>query len=116
MSHSGRTFFILIACSTGPKILFDTRRGSWDSAQADEVCLREKGGAMDWETELTAAFETVIHRDFPNPQRIGCVGHDFLEALAAGREDNQSALALAHIRECAPCFDELKRLRRMHER
>lgn len=71
---------------------------------------------MDWETELTAAFETVIHRDFPNPQRIGCVGHDFLEALAAGREDNQSALALAHIRECAPCFDELKQLCRMLKR
>ena len=69
---------------------------------------------MEWETELMAAFETVVHRDFPNPQRIGCPGHDSLEALAAGRRVEQSDEALAHIRRCAPCFDELKRLREMN--
>ena len=71
---------------------------------------------LDWETELVAALETVVHRDFPNPQRIGCPEPEFLLALAAGRRDNQSALALAHIRECAPCFDELKRLRATTQR
>lgn len=71
---------------------------------------------MDWETELIAAFETVVHRDFPNSERIGCPGRDFLRSLAAGRNDKQSALALVHIRECAPCFDELKQLRAVNKR
>lgn len=71
---------------------------------------------IDWETELMAAFETVVQRDFPNPQRIGCPGHDSLVALVAGRSDAESALALAHIRECAPCFDELKQLRATDKR
>jgi len=65
---------------------------------------------MDWQTELTAAFETVVRRDFPNPERIGCPGPDRLRALAAGLRD-ESALVLTHIRECAPCFDQLKQFR-----
>jgi hypothetical protein len=67
---------------------------------------------MDWESELIDAFETIVHRDFPNPQRIGCPGHDSIVALAVCRRDAQSAVVLAHIRQCAPCFDELKTLRR----
>lgn len=67
---------------------------------------------MDWETELIDAFETIVHRDFPNPQRLGCPGRDSLVGLAECRTDAQSALALAHIRRCAPCFDELRKLRR----
>ena len=68
---------------------------------------------MDWETELMDALETIVHRDFPNPQRVGCPGRDSLVSLAACRTDARSALALAHIRRCAPCFDELKQLRRI---
>jgi hypothetical protein len=67
---------------------------------------------MDWETELINALEAIVHRDFPNPQRVGCPGRNSLLGLAAHRRDAQSALALAHVRECAPCFDELKELRR----
>jgi hypothetical protein len=67
---------------------------------------------MDWETELINSFETIVHRDFPNPQRIGCPGRDSLMSLAAGPGDAQSAMVLAHIRQCAPCFDELRELRR----
>ena len=63
---------------------------------------------MDWETDLIDAFETIVHRDFPNPHRIGCPGHDSLTHLAAGIWDAQSALVLAHVRRCAPCFDELE--------
>jgi len=47
---------------------------------------------MERETELKAVFETVVHRDIPNPQHIGCPGPDCLQALAAGRKDHQSAL------------------------
>jgi hypothetical protein len=67
---------------------------------------------MDWETELIDSFETIVRRDFPNPQRIDCLGRDSLVGLAAGLGDAQSRMVLAHIRQCAPCFDELKELRR----
>jgi hypothetical protein len=33
---------------------------------------------MDWETDLIDAFEAIVHRDFPNPHRIGCPVHDSL--------------------------------------
>ncbi len=74
---------------------------------------------MDWETDLTSSFETLVHRDFPNPDRVGCPGRNSLVDLAtcvAGAQS--SALVLAHIRQCAPCFDELKELQRRqrHER
>jgi hypothetical protein len=66
---------------------------------------------MDWETELLNSFEAVVHRDFPNPHRIGCPGRDSLAGLAVCHGDAQSAFVLAHIRQCAPCFDELRELR-----
>ena len=67
---------------------------------------------MDWETDLIDAFEAIVHRDFPNPHRIDCPGRDSLVGLAACLGDAQSSLVLTHIRQCAPCFDELKELRR----
>jgi len=67
---------------------------------------------MDWETELIDSFETTVHRDFPNPGRIGCPGRESFMGLAAGLGDAQSSMVLAHVRQCAPCFDELRELRR----
>ena len=67
---------------------------------------------MGSEKELLEAFERIIHEDFPNPQRIGCPGRDALLRLAEGSGHVQQTLLLAHIRQCAPCFDELKELRR----
>jgi hypothetical protein len=67
---------------------------------------------MGSEKELLEAFERVIHEDFPNPQRIGCPRGDTLWRLAEGSGHVQQTLLLAHIRQCAPCFDELKELRR----
>jgi hypothetical protein len=66
---------------------------------------------MDWETDLIDALEVIMHRDFPNPHRIGCPAYDSLTHPAAGIGDAQSALVVAHVRRCAPCFDELKELR-----
>ncbi len=48
-----------------------------------------------------------MHEDFPNPQRIACPGREVLLKLAQQPADAQ----LVHIRQCAPCFDELKELR-----
>jgi hypothetical protein len=66
---------------------------------------------MDSEKELLDAFDRVEHEDFPNPQRIGCPGREVLLKLAQGAADTQLAHLLAHVRQCAPCFDELKELR-----
>jgi hypothetical protein len=67
---------------------------------------------MDIEKELLAAFDRVVHEDFPNPQRINCPGREVLRKLALKPGDTQFIELLAHIRQCAPCFDELKELRR----
>ena len=66
---------------------------------------------MQFEEELLSAFDKVIHKDFPNAQRIDCPGHEALLKLAEGAAHVEVHL-LAHIRQCAPCFDELKELRR----
>lgn len=66
---------------------------------------------MDSEKELLDAFERIIHADFPNPQRIDCPGHEALLKLAEGSAQVQLTHILAHVQQCAPCFDELKELR-----
>jgi hypothetical protein len=96
------------------KISIDTNNGSWDSA---EGCKKPRvvyltRNVMDWETELITSFDAIVHRDFPNFRRIGCPGRDSLVGLAVCLGDAHSALVLAHIRQCAPCFDELKELRK----
>lgn len=67
---------------------------------------------MDIEKELLDAFDRVVHNDFPNPQRIDCPGNEILQRLARQPADAELTHLLAHIRQCAPCFDELKELRR----
>ena len=67
---------------------------------------------MGSEKELLEAFERIIHEDFPNPQRIGCPGREALLKLAEASGQSQQTRLVTHIRQCAPCFDELKELRR----
>ena len=67
---------------------------------------------MDSEKELVDAPERIVHEGFPNPQRVDCPGREILLKLAQQPEDSQVGPILAHIRRCAPCFDELKELRR----
>jgi hypothetical protein len=67
---------------------------------------------MGSEKELLDAFERIIHEDFANPERIGCPGQEALARLAEEPRIIQQKRLLAHIRQCAPCFDELKELRR----
>jgi hypothetical protein len=63
------------------------------------------------EKELFDAFDRVVHEDFPNLQRINCPQREVLQKLAQQPADTQFSHLLAHIRQCAPCFDELKELR-----
>ena len=71
---------------------------------------------MDFEKELLDALDRIVHEDFPNPQHIGCPGRQVLLKLAQQPADSQLAHLLAHIRQCAPCFDELKDLRRQAQK
>lgn len=66
---------------------------------------------MEWEQDLIDAFETVVHRDFPNPERVGCPGSYILAQLVRRPADAQLSDLLEHVTECAPCFDDLKELR-----
>jgi hypothetical protein len=67
---------------------------------------------MGSEENLIDAFESIVHKDFPNPNRDGCPGHNSLMKLALEASAPDCAGILAHVRRCAPCFDKLKELRR----
>jgi hypothetical protein len=66
---------------------------------------------MDSEKELLDAFDRVVNEDVPNPQRIACPGRAVPPKLAQRPADTQLAHLLTHVRQCAPCFDDLKELR-----
>lgn len=69
---------------------------------------------MDIEKYLIDAFDAVVHRDFPNPQRIGCPGHESLVKMASSPGSVECGAIIAHVRRCARCFDELKQIRKEH--
>ena len=76
-----------------------------------ESRLSLAGHSMDTERDLIDAFGSVLHRVFANPLRDGCPGHDCLVKLVFEPGAPECAEILAHVRQCAPCFDELKQLR-----
>jgi hypothetical protein len=64
----------------------------------------------DFEKQLLAAFESVVARDYPNPNRGGCPSADQLREIAeAGSKANPQILT--HVARCWPCVQDLKRLR-----
>jgi hypothetical protein len=71
---------------------------------------------MNLEKELLDAFDRVVHEDYPNPRRINCPGSSALQKLATAPKADHFALTLNHVRQCAPCFDELGELRRTRTR
>jgi hypothetical protein len=72
--------------------------------------LVRKKSTVPSENELIEAFDSWIHNEHPNPERQGCLGTTHLSAVAGGRQNLDERL-LDHICQCAPCFDELTRLR-----
>jgi len=71
---------------------------------------------MDSEQELIDALDRVVHKDFPNPQRIACPGRDVLLKLAMESEHTQFLYVLVHVTQCALCFDDLREIRRAAKR
>jgi hypothetical protein len=96
------------------EISIDRSLASWDSAegtnQTQIVLGPDRRTSMDREKDLIDAFETMVHEEFANPERIGCSGRDSLVRLASSLGNPEFVTILAHIRQCAPCFDELKKL------
>jgi hypothetical protein len=71
---------------------------------------------MNLKNDLFDAFDRVVHQDYPNPRRVNCPGHFALQKMATEPEAARNASLLAHIRQCAACFDELRELRRTQPR
>jgi len=67
--------------------------------------------AARFEKELIDAFDRVVHQDHPNPDRANCPREAALRVLAFEPKSFQSETLLDHVRNCAPCLDELRRLR-----
>jgi len=63
--------------------------------------------------ELLEASETVLQKDHPNPNRIGCPGQAVLQQFAdfSGEHVPVEATVIRHIAECYPCFRELREMR-----
>jgi hypothetical protein len=63
--------------------------------------------------KLMQASESVLEKDHPNPNRIGCPGHTVLKQLAEFSEGQVRVEldVIRHVAECFPCFHELRELR-----
>ena len=64
------------------------------------------------ELRLLETFQEAALRDFPNPDRIGCPGPEFLRKLARDRKSVPIGdPRLTHVTRCSPCFRELMAIR-----
>jgi hypothetical protein len=75
----------------------------------------DKRNKDDFEKQLLAAFERVVARDHPNPNRGGCPSAEQLRYIAEARS-KASPEILTHVARCWPCVQDLKRLRRAREK
>jgi hypothetical protein len=77
----------------------------------DERLTREQERAM-----LELLEQAALH-DYPNPDRIGCPGAEFLKRLASNRRSIAlSDARLDHVTRCSPCFREFVEFRDGHKR
>jgi len=77
----------------------------------DERLTRQQERSM-----LDLLEEAALH-DYPNPERIGCPGQDFLKRLAENRQSIEiSDPALTHIARCSPCYGEFATYRNTAKR
>ncbi len=58
-------------------------------------------------------LEQAALHDYPNPERIGCPGSDFLRRLASDRNSiNLDDARLTHVARCSPCYREFASYRK----
>ncbi len=87
-----------------PLVAIETKR-STKSRQGGIVSRKEE---LD---DLIAAFDRLMHRDHPNPERVNCPGRPALTRLAKEPEAFPADSILDHVRQCAACLDEFRDLR-----
>jgi len=63
--------------------------------------------------ELVAAFVRLVHQAHANPDRVGCPDRATLVSLATQPASRDFAHVLDHLSQCAPCLEELAKLRRL---
>ncbi|MFL6449082.1 MAG: hypothetical protein ACJ746_15560 [Bryobacteraceae bacterium] len=57
--------------------------------------------------QMLELLEQAALHDYPNPERKGCPGQDFLERLANDRASiNLDDARLTHVARCSPCYRE----------
>jgi hypothetical protein len=74
--------------------------------------MDEERLSPEQERELVNLFEQAALNDFPNPQRIGCPGSEFLRKMATNRRSiSVRDPRLRHVARCSPCFKEFTAFR-----
>jgi hypothetical protein len=74
--------------------------------------MDEERLSPDPERQLLDLFEQAALHDYPNPDRVGCPGSNFLRKLASDRKSvSVRDPRLNHITHCSPCFKEFVDLR-----
>jgi len=74
--------------------------------------MDEERLSPEQERELLNLFEQAALNDFPNPQRIGCPGSEFLRKMATNRQSiSVRDPRLRHAARCSPCFREFTAFR-----
>lgn len=69
--------------------------------------MDEERLSPDRERQLLDLFEQAALHDYPNPDRVGCPGPEFLRQLANDRKSvSVRDPRLNHITHCSPCFKE----------
>jgi hypothetical protein len=64
------------------------------------------------ERELLQLLAKSALNDYPNPERVGCPGQEFLRTLAFNRKSIPlKDSRLDHVVHCSPCFRELSEMR-----
>ena len=118
----GENLFVRFANSDGFCATEDRIRGliphngqNSDQLPVQEV-LRGHVGRKKELDNLIAAFGHRLHEEHPNPERTGCPGRAALTRLASEPGSIDASSILDHIRQCAPCLDELRNLRTAKKR
>jgi hypothetical protein len=66
----------------------------------------------DRERQLLELFEQAALHDFPNPERIGCPGSEFVRRLVTDRGSIPFRdPRVTHVTRCSPCFQEFAAIR-----
>jgi hypothetical protein len=76
------------------------------------LLMDEEKLSPDDERRPLDLFEQAALHAYPNPQRSGCPGADFLRLLAINRRSiSVQDPRLTHVARCSPCFQEFAALR-----